>query len=231
MSEIFLRFRDGATMSMKDKPILYSFRRCPYAMRARMALSVSGQVCALREVLLRDKPDEMIEVSSKGTVPVLVFSDGRVIDESLDVMAWALRQADPHQWLAPSEQSGDEVDALIAENDGPFKHHLDRYKYPTRYESVDPVEHREQGRAFLETLDQRLSKSDYLFRDRLTFADVAIFPFIRQFANTDRDWFDGLPLHRVQSWLTQSIESPLFLSIMKKYPVWKTGDPEPDFPS
>jgi len=218
-------------MSMQDKPILYSFRRCPYAMRARMALSVSGQVCALREVLLRDKPDEMIAASSKGTVPVLVFSDGRVIDESLDVMAWALSQADPDQWLAPSQRNGEEVDALIAENDGPFKHHLDRYKYPTRYKDVDPVEHREQGRAYLETLDQRLSKTDYLFGDRLTFADIAIFPFIRQFANTDRDWFDGLPLQHVQSWLTQRIESPLFLSIMKKYPVWKTGDPEPDFPS
>lgn len=216
---------------MTDKPILYSFRRCPYAMRARMALSVSGQVCALREVLLRDKPDEMIAASSKGTVPVLVFADGRVIDESLDVMNWALAQADPDQWLAPSQKNGEAVDALVAENDGPFKSHLDRYKYPTRYENVDPVEHREQGRKFLEILDQQLSRTGFLYGDRLAFADVAIFPFIRQFANTDRDWFDGLPLHHVQSWLTQRIESPLFLSVMKKYSVWKTGDPEPDFPS
>ncbi len=122
-----------------EVPILYSFRRCPYAMRARMAIAASGQTCALREVVLRNKPPEMIAVSPKGTVPVLVLPDERVIEESLEIMHWALGRNDPQGWLAPLNDDRDALDAMIAENDGPFKDALDRYKYPTRYEHFRPA--------------------------------------------------------------------------------------------
>ena len=140
---------------LADLPVLYSFRRCPYAMRARMALLVSETIVRLREVVLRDKPDEMIAASPKATVPVLVLPDGEVIDESLAIMRWALGHNDPQHWL----QGSDAEAALIAEADGPFKHHLDRYKYPVRYDNVDPLEHRAGGQAFLEKLDSLIQKS------------------------------------------------------------------------
>ena len=139
-----------------DVPVLYSFRRCPYAMRARLAIAASGQTCALREVVLRNKPPEMIAVSPKGTVPVIVLPDTEVIEESLEIMRWALDRHDPEGWLVPSDLDRDDIDALIAENDGPFKDALDRYKYPTRYENTDPLDHRTQGEAFLKKLNARL---------------------------------------------------------------------------
>ena len=208
-------------------PILYSFRRCPYAMRARMALMASGQTVRLREVVLRDKPAEMLEASPKGTVPVLVLEDGTIIDESLDVIAWALSQNDPGSWKT------DEAADLIAEADGPFKKALDRYKYPNRYEDegVDKLEQRAKGREFLAKLDARLADHNQLLGDEITEADIAIFPFIRQFANTDRSWFDAEPLPHLQRWLAGHLESDLFLSVMKKYPQWKTGDEEVVFGS
>ena len=126
-------------------PILYSFRRCPYAMRARLAVSVSGQRCELREVVLRDKPPSLLEYSPKGTVPVLVLPDGVVIDESRDVMRWALERSDPEGWMAPETGNLAEIESLIDWNDGDFKSNLDRYKYATRYEGVDPIEHRDQA--------------------------------------------------------------------------------------
>ena len=206
-------------------PILYSFRRCPYAMRARMALMASGQAVRLREVVLRDKPAEMLKASPKGTVPVLVLEDGTVIDESLDVMTWALEQNDPGGWLTADGE------ALIAEADGPFKEALDRYKYPNRYEDegVDKFEQRAKGREFLAKLDEILKDQTYLLGDAISKADIAIFPFVRQFANTDRAWFDAEPLPHLQRWLTGHLESDLFLSVMKKYPQWKMGDAEVDF--
>ncbi len=208
-------------------PILYSFRRCPYAMRARMALMASGQTVRLREVVLRDKPAEMLEASPKGTVPVLILEDGTVIDESLDVMAWALSQNDPGGWLTADGE------ALIAEADGPFKKALDRYKYPNRYEDegVDKLEQRAKGREFLAKLDGILKDQTYLLGDAITKADIAIFPFVRQFANTDRAWFDAEPLPHLQRWLAGHLESELFLSVMTKFPQWKTGDAEPLFRS
>lgn len=210
---------------MTELPILYSFRRCPYAMRARMALKASGQQVHLREVLLRDKPIEMLEASPKGTVPVLVLDDGTVIDESRDVMQWAMDQNDPGGWKTK------DAGALIAEADGPFKNALDRYKYPNRYEDegVDKLEQRAKGREFLAKLDTRLAEHDQLLGDRVTEADIAIFPFVRQFANTDRDWFDAEPLPHLQRWLSGHLESELFLSVMNKYPQWKTGDEEVAF--
>ncbi len=208
---------------MPETPILYSFRRCPYAMRARMAIAVSGTAVRLREVLLKDKPEEMLAASAKGTVPVLI-DGGRVIDESLDVMLWALAKNDPEGWLSCKD------DALIAENDGPFKHHLDRYKYSTRYEGADAEEHRTAGLAFLEKLDARLTDSDYLHGAERGFSDIAIFPFVRQFRIADKEWFDAAPIPNVQQWLKTLMDSALFKSVMEKYPLWKETGGAVSFP-
>lgn len=205
------------------RPILYSFRRCPYAMRARLALNSAEIETELREILLREKAPEFLRASPKGTVPVLV-SDGQVIEESRDVMLWALRQKDPEGWL----EMPDEGCALIDEADGPFKDALDRYKYTTRYES-DASAERERGANFIRKLDGMLSQK-FLFGDRATLADRAIQPFIRQFANTDGDWFDTQPWTRVHRWLSDFLDSPEFAAIMRKYPVWKAGDPVTIFP-
>lgn len=208
---------------MPDLPTLYSFRRCPYAMRARMAIAASGVRVCLREILLRDKPEEMLAASAKGTVPVLV-DGGRVIDESLDVMMWALTQNDPESWLARKD------DALIAENDGPFKHHLDRYKYSTRYEDADAEEHRAAGFEFLQNLETCLAGSDYLHGSKRSFSDIAIFPFVRQFRIADKHWFDAAPIPNVQRWLKMLMESALFKSVMEKYSLWKETGEEIEFP-
>lgn len=198
-------------------PVLYSFRRCPYAMRARMALLVSGQACELREVVLRAKPAVMLEASPKGTVPVLMLDDGTVIDESLAIMRWALRRHDPEGWLA-----GDDA-ALIARNDGAFKHHLDRYKYPSRH-GEDPLAHRQAGAEILSDLDARLVASAHLCGARRALADIALLPFVRQFAATDRPWFDALPLPNVQRWLANLTSCDLFTSAMLRVPPWQPGD-------
>jgi len=206
-------------------PVLYSFRRCPYAMRARMAIFYARAPCSLREVILRDKPDEMLAASPKATVPVLVLGTGSVIDESLDIMDWALARNDPDGWLTDS----DTAKQLIKESDGPFKHHLDRYKYGTRYEEQTPEFHRSQGEVFLNKLNTVLSETDYLTGPGINLADIAVFPFIRQFANTDRTWFDGLDLPALHKWLTRHQQSDLFQSVMAKYPQWKTGDEDVQF--
>jgi len=206
-------------------PILYSFRRCPYAIRARMAVFYAGQPCNLREVILRDKPDEMLTASPKATVPVLVLGDGTVIDESLEIMHWALAQNDPDSWLT----SDNGAKQLINENDGPFKHHLDRYKYGTRYKDENPGFHRTQGEAFLHKLDGILSQTPFLTGAKITLADIAIFPFIRQFANTHRLWFDGLEIPFLHKWLAYHLESQLFRKVMHKYPQWKIGDKDVPF--
>lgn len=198
-------------------PILYSFRRCPYAMRARMAIAVSGQEVEHREVVLKDKPAAMLEASPKGTVPVLVLPDGTVIDESLAVMDWALGERDPEGWRAPLDEDGL---SLIAENDRTFKRALDRYKYPNRYGDVDPLEHRALGLDFLRRLEGRLAEAPYLCGDRFSYADAAIAPFVRQFANVDRDWFDGAGLSHVPGWLDGILESERFSRVMEKHPKW-----------
>lgn len=201
-------------------------------MRARMAIAQAGIECRLREVVLRDKPAEMLEASPKGTVPVIVEADGRVIEESLDVMAWALTRNDSADWLSPELGSRSDMDTLVAVCDGPFKRALDRYKYPNRYEDEGIVreEQRDLGLNFLETLNTRLLDHRHLFGNRVSYADIAIFPFIRQFANTDRAWFDALDLPHLQRWLAEHLDSDLFKSVMPKYAQWKTGDAEPVFP-
>lgn len=196
-------------------PILYSFRRCPYAMRARLALQVSGVEIEHREILLRDKPAHMLEISPKGTVPVVLLPDGTVLEESLDVMLWALEQNDPEGWLARKD------DALVAANDGPFKHHLDRYKYATRYDGADPLEHRDACEAQLKVLDARLGSQPFLSGETRRFTDAAIMPFIRQFANTDREWFDARPYPALQAWLNGWLTSEIFAKVMAKHRLWE----------
>ena len=198
-----------------DQPVLYSFRRCPYAMRARMALLQSGIQVELREVVLRDRPEHMMEISPKGTVPVLLLPDGTVLEESLDIMLWALDDS----WLVGDWKS------LIDGNDGEFKHHLDRYKYNNRYENpLLPEEHRSHVLSFLESYDHRLKESSYLCGDECTIADLALAPFVRQFANTNREWFDRLPLPNLHSWLSRMLEDELFRNCMVKHPQWKLED-------
>lgn len=197
--------------------ILYSFRRCPYAMRARMALLIGGEPFELREVVLHAKPAAMLAVSPKGTVPVLVLADGGVIDESLDIMRWALGRNDPEGWLAGDDH------ALLGRFDGAFKHHLDRYKYPDRHDS-DPATHRAAALALLGELELRLASCANLCRDARALADIAIFPFVRQFAAVDRVWFDALPLPRVRAWLARHLADPLFERAMLRVPPWQPHD-------
>jgi UPF0176 protein len=216
-------------------PILYSFRRCPYAIRARLALSVSEQTCELREVVLRDKPQEMLGVSAKGTVPVLVDLDGSVLDESLDIMRWALGRHDPEQWLMPEHGSLSAMLELIALFDNRFKYHLDRYKYPGRYESADTQSfartHRTGGSYYLAQLNSQLVKAPYLFGARVSLADMAIAPFVRQFALNDFSWFAAEPWLQLQNWLTTIIDSDRFTRCLQKYSKWTPLSPIVLFPT
>jgi len=205
-------------------PILYSFLRCPYAMRARLALAACGLPIRVREVVLRHKPAEMLAASPKATVPILVLADGRVIDESLDIMHWALAQNDPESWL---HADAGETARLIRQNDGPFKHALDRYKYPERHTEPKGAA-RAAGMDILASLAARLeANGGQLFGPTPTLADFAIFPFIRQFAATDTDlWNAGAPA-ALRRWLAGHTESPRFAAIMAKLPRWQAGDAEP----
>ena len=198
-------------------PILYSFRRCPYAMRARMGLLVSGTTCEVREVVLRAKPPEMTAASPKATVPVLVLPDGEVIDQSIDILRWALARHDPEDWLR-----GDDA-ALIAGNDDTFKHHLDRYKYPDRHGS-DPHAHRAAALDWLETLEGRLVTRANLCGETRTLADIAIFPFVRQFAAVEPEWLAAQPLARLRGWLERHLAAPLFARAMMRHAPWCAGN-------
>ncbi len=209
---------------MTRPPILYSFRRCPYAMRARMAIAQSGMQVELREVVLREKPPEMIEASPKSTVPVLVLPDGEVLAESLDIMRWVLGLNDPDAWLDGID------DALISANDGPFKAALDRYKYPHRYDLADGLAYRNEGAEYLDALEKQLADQAFLCGNICGFTDIAIFPFIRQFAATDREWFDAQNLPHVHRWLADLCGSALFDSVMTRYPQWHAGDADIVFP-
>lgn len=191
---------------------LYSFRRCPYAMRARMALRYSGVPVEIVEVSLKAKPAQMLAMSPKGTVPVL-DADGQVIDESLEIMRWALAQNDPDDWLL----SGDSrIAELIEANDQVFKVHLNRYKYAERYPEQPMEVYRAEGALFLQQLDELLEGRDYLLTEHPSLADIALLPFVRQFAHVDRDWFAQTPYVRLQTWLQRFLESELFTGIMKK---------------
>lgn len=218
---------------LSQQPILYSFRRCPYAMRARLALCYAKQAIELREIVLRAKPAEMLAISPKGTVPVLQLSDGVVIEQSLEIMQWALTQQDPAQWWSPDSSQQQQIMALIADNDGIFKAALDRYKYPDRYtESNDQQtahDFRAQGEVFIRQLNDLLQQQRYLVGEQVSLADVAIFPFIRQFAQVDRAWFDQTDYRFVHHWLAEWLDSRLFTQVMQKFPVWQSGAVGIDF--
>jgi len=208
---------------------LYSFRRCPYAMRARLGILFSGLQVELREVTLKNKPAQMLAISPKGTVPVLRLADGAVIDESRDIMVWALEQQDPHGLLDATIL--DQANALIEKNDNEFKYWLDRYKYADRHVEMTQTEYRQRGEAFLQGLEALLERSAYLLGDEPSIADIGVMPFVRQFAHVDRDVFSQLPYPNLQRWLQGWLEHPLFLQTMIKVPVWQEGDEVVVFPS
>ena len=188
-------------------------------MRARMALGVAGIACELREVHLRDKPEEMLALSEKATVPVLHLSDGRVIDESFDVMHWALAHHDPLDWLAAPD-----LDSWVSLFDDTFKHHLDRYKYASRYDGAEAKTHRLAARDVLVELEPHLEKG-WIGGVQPSFSDIAVLPFVRQYRIADPVWFDDqLGLPNVQKWLIAFLDLPLFLAVMEKYDRWQPGE-------
>ncbi len=211
---------------MSDLPILYSFRRCPYAMRARMALAAAGAEVMLREVMLKNKPPELVAASPKATMPVLVLSDSRVIEESLDVMHWALKHSDPLGWLEGAALDSD----WISECDEGFKHWLDRYKYADRHPQHTAKDYRKNAESFIQKLEDQLSVSDWVGGEAANAVDVALFPFIRQFAGVEPSWWQHAPYPKVRQWLQNWLNSALFSAIMAKYPRWESGHPGERFP-
>jgi len=202
-----------------EQPILYSFRRCPYAMRARLALHYADQAVEHREVVLRDIPQQMIDISPKATVPVMQLADDTVIDESLDIALWALEQQDPQKLLGSLSQLSDML-ALINENDNDFKSCLDRYKYADRHPEDSIETYRQEGEVFLQKLEERLARHPYLFGTEIRLADIAIMPFVRQFAHVDKRWFEAADYPNLQRWLSEWLVSDSFTKIMIKYPQW-----------
>lgn len=197
---------------MPPLPRLYSFRRCPYAIRARLAIELSAVEVQLCEVDLKAKPERMLQLSPKATVPVLELPDGHVIDESLAIMLWALGQNDPWALLANLDESL----RLIQRNDGDFKKILDHYKYPERYPEFSQQYYRQQGEALLGDWEWRLQQQPYLSGERASLADLAIMPFVRQFAQVDRAWFDASAYSKLRCWLYTWMKSDLFLGVMRK---------------
>jgi glutathione S-transferase len=209
-------------------PVLYSFRRCPYAMRARLALAVSQTRCELREVVLKDKPPQLKNASAKATVPVLVLADGAVLDQSLDILHWALRRHDPEGWLAVDPAH--DAESLIARCDQDFKFHLDRYKYAARYEAGAGALHQAEASTCLADWNARIAAGGYLCGNRRSYADVAIAPFVRQFAAHDAAWFASQPWPALQAWLAAFTQWPLFTRAMQKYAPWTPDQPPSFFP-
>lgn len=210
-----------APMSDTALPVLYSFRRCPYAMRARLALHASSLAHEHREVVLKNKPVHMLALSPKGTVPVLWLrgtAGEKVLEESLDIMLWALGQHDPLCWLPASDEAMADAQTLIAHNDGPFKQQLDRYKYPNRSGLVSGAADRDEAALWLHTLNARLGTQLFLAGDRWGLADAAIAPFVRQYAHTDPAWFAAQPWQALTRWLAAFESSVLFSAIMVKHP-------------
>ena len=199
--------------------ILYTFRRCPYAIRARMALAYAGINVELRELMLKDKPADMLKHSPKGTVPVVITDSGLVIDESLDVMLWALAQNDPDGWLEQKDSSL----SLIQQNDQQFKPLLDKYKYADRYPEFTEKQHRENSLSYIDQLETLLQQNKFLTGDSISLADMAIFPFIRQFALVNKSWFDELPHQQLQRWLNHFLNSHLFSKVMQKFKLYNDG--------
>lgn len=212
---------------------LYSFRRCPYAMRARLGLLFAELQVELREIVLRNKPAQMLAISPKGTVPVLelMTTDGsqqHVIEESREILEWALQQHDPHGLLSIELAK---ANALIDQNDHEFKYWLDRYKYADRYPELTQLEYRQRGEVFLLALEKLLANNQYLLGERISIADIGIMPFVRQFAHVDREVFCGLPYPHLQQWLDTWLEHPVFKQVMTKFQPWQEGDEVVVFPA
>ena len=213
-------------MSESTLPVLYSFRRCPYAMRARLALHASGVAFEHREVVLKHKPAHMLALSPKGTVPVLWLRSAagdQVLEQSLDIMLWALRENDPFGWLPNTEAAMQEALAMIAHNDGPFKRHLDRYKYPNRSGLDSGANDRDAAALWLHTLDARLSAQAFLAGAHFGLADAAVAPFVRQYAHTDPTWFAAQAWATLAAWLAAFEASDLFSTTMNKDAPWRDG--------
>ncbi len=208
---------------MTEKPILWSFRRCPYAIRARLAIQSAGIAVDLREILLRDKPDAFLAASPSATVPCLQADT--TLDESRDIMLWALHHSDPSDWLAGHDAS------LMDACDGPFKQALDHTKYHVRFPALSRQAERAKAAAFLQDLDHRLIGQRYLTGDQMRITDAAILPFVRQFANIDRAWFDAQSWPHLIRWLDHFTASAEFANVMMKYPVWQPGQPAVRFPA
>ena len=204
-----------------QRPVLYSYRRCPYAMRARMALRYANIDVEVREIALREKPAHMLAVSPKGTVPVLVLASGKVLEQSLDIMDWALAQFDVDEWIIQDQVVQKLTSDLIATNDGAFKQALDKYKYAIRFPENTPDVYRAAGEEFLQRLELILRQNTYLCRNTISIADVAIFPFVRQFSMVDEAWFEVANYPALKAWLNGLLDSKLFTDVMQKYPVWK----------
>ena len=217
---------------MTKFPILYSFRRCPYAMRARMALLTSNITCELREVKLSNKPSEMLSLSPKGTVPVLLLEDGSVIDESLDIMFWALEKNDTNSLFRDYMINEAENKKFLNMIDIDFKYALDRYKYPNRYDNVDPIMYREICHNILIGINDKINENNYIYGKYLSFIDIATLPFIRQFRIADPSWFDNeMPQTKIKNWLTNFLNLPIFRQIMTKYPEWVNEKEQFFFPN
>ncbi|WP_258075633.1 glutathione S-transferase [Marinobacter persicus] len=214
-------------------PRLYSFRRCPYAMRARLGILFAGLEVELREIVLKNKPAQMLAISPKGTVPVLELAEDHngnrpVIEESREILEWALQQNDP-QGLRNVDLAG--ANALMERNDTEFKHWLDRYKYADRHPELSQLEYRQKGEVFLQELENLLASSRYLLGEAVSIADIGILPFVRQFAHVDRETFYDLPYPNLQQWLREWLEHPTFKQTMVKYQPWQEGDDVVRFPS
>ena len=209
---------------MNPYPVLYSFRRCPYAMRARMALHDVGIQCEIREVSLKHNPQALLDISPKATVPVLQLPDGDILDESFDIMRQALTRCDPDGWWPEPQPLQEQIVALVEQNDGVFKYHLDRYKYPDRFNS-DPDAHFAEAQLLLADLNQRLQVHRWLTGESVSLADVALFPFVRQFAATDRDRFYRAGFVSLTRWLDHWLADERFTAIMQKRSPWQTGEP------
>ena len=212
-------------------PILYSFRRCPYAMRARLALAAGQIHVELREIVFRNKPAEMLEASPKGTVPVLILPDGVILEESLDIIKWSLRTSPAGKLLKPENATIQTAIQLIEQMDRDFKPHLDHYKYPNRFDGIDPMQARSKAAAFMKALNEMLSHHAYLYGPHRCVADIGIAPFVRQFAHVNQTWFYDQDWKPLIQWLDAFKGSDNFKQIMVKYPAWKPDDDPTVFPA
>jgi len=205
-------------------PILYTFRRCPYAMRARFAIRSSKIIVEVREIKLKEKPSEFLKSSPKGTVPVLITNSGEVLEESFDIINWALNKNDPDKWLAKGKLENKEIAKLLDDLENKFKPNLDKYKYPSRFSEIDQYLYRDKNLCFLKKLNSYLEINNSLNCEYLTLLDYAIFPFIRQFRNVNQEWFEKLNFIFLNNWINQIIDSEDFSSIMKKFKKWEPYD-------